>query len=496
MTPSAADRQPVGLFWFRDDLRLADNQALTALADWAADHSGVVVGLFVHEDPDATTIRPLGGASRWWQRASLDALRRALSAFDVPLIELAGDPRTVVPDVVDRLGAAAVSWSRRYHKPFIDVDTAVKEQLKNQGVEVHSFPGYLLTEPWEVRTNSDTAYKVYTPFSKAAGALVNEMWQPPLPVPEHLAGPGADASEINGVEPGFLGADVSRQSSDEPPQWATKILQYWTPGEEGAAARLAEFRHELGGQPGYDEGRDFPATPVTSRLSPHLRFGEISPRSVWAAAAEEARDFPQDVETFHKELLWRDFAWHRLHEHPDLATRNVRQEFDAFPWAWPGEDNGGTSASVDEAVQAWKTGRTGIPIVDAGMRELWETGTMHNRVRMIVGSLLTKNLGVHWQVGERWFWDTLVDADFASNPFNWQWVAGCGDDASPYFRIFNPETQQKKFDADQKYISTWVPEAALGPLSGEYPAPIVDLKESRAEALEAYQLMKDTAAQQ
>lgn len=254
------------------------------------------------------------------------------------------------------------------------------------------------------------------------------------------------------------------------------------PGERGAAERLSEFLDtSRWGSAGYAEDRDFPARPATSRLSPHLRFGEISVHRVWEEAASIAlsAEDTTDAEVFRKELLWRDFAWHRLYHLPNMATENVKEKFNNFPWAWP------TDPEVRDVVEAWETGNTGIPIVDAGMRELWETGYMHNRVRMIVGSLLTKKLGVHWQGGEQWMWDTLVDADPASNAFNWQWVAGCGDDASPYFRIFNPETQAKKFDPDGSYIRRW---SDVG--DPDYPAPIVDLKESRAEALAAYELIK------
>jgi len=304
-------------------------------------------------------------------------------------------------------------------------------------------------EPWEVTNGQGKPYKVFTPFAAAARSQLAD--DEPLPVPELLAGRemGASAS-----------SSWPNPSADEP-QWAASLAQYWTPGEAGARERLAQL--DLAH---YAEERDIPARNATSLLSPHLRFGEVSPREVWVAAAEEP-----DAEKFHSELLWRDFAWHRLYHLPDLATRNVRQQFDRFDWSWD-----------DPRLRDWQDGTTGIPLVDAGMRELWKTGYMHNRVRMVVGSFLTKNLGIHWRLGEEWFWDTLVDADAASNPFNWQWVAGCGDDAAPFFRIFNPETQAQRFDPEGAYIRCWAPTLST--------PPIVDLRQSRQAALDAYAEIK------
>lgn len=262
-----------------------------------------------------------------------------------------------------------------------------------------------------------------------------------------------------------MGASASIACSwPEPtePEWAASLAAHWTPGEAGARGRLAQL--DLAN---CAEERDIPALNATSLLSPHLRFGEVSPREVWFAAAEEP-----ECAKFHSELLWRDFAWHRLYHLPNLATENVREKFDRFDWSWD-----------DPRLKDWQAGTTGFPLIDAGMRELWATGYMHNRVRMVVGSFLTKNLGIHWRLGEEWFWDTLVDADAASNPFNWQWVAGCGDDAAPFFRIFNPETQAQRFDPKGRYVRRWAPTLSA--------PPIVDLKESRQTALDAYAEIKD-----
>lgn len=434
------------IVWFRDDLRLADNAALT----WAAER-GPVVGLYVHE----TVGRGIGRAAAWWLRHSLDALRESLPA---PLIELAGDPREIVPRLARELGAT-VTWNRRYH--LTDIDAEVKEAT---GAVSH--PGYLLTEPWEVRA---TPYRVFTPFFNAARSVLLDAPPTPLPVPD------------------LTPADVAPATVDAPaePAWAASLAQHNTPGEGAAHKRLAEF---IAASADYDNNA---LDGVTSGLSPHLRFGEISPAEVWLAAVDAG------AWAFARQLLWRDFAWHRYYHVPDMATKNVRRKFDRFDWEWtPNAVPGSTAAAFAHAemdpgaqhmneLAAWQTGRTGIPLVDAGMRELWATGRMHNRVRMVSGSWLTKNLGIHWRHGEEWFWDTLVDADAASNAFNWQWVAGSGDDAAPYFRIFNPLTQAEKFDPHGSYVARWLPDTA------DYSEPMADVKQSRLRALAAYDDIKN-----
>ena len=431
------------LMWFRDDLRLHDNQALSRAAA-AASLGDVPLVAVVLDEPAYPGTRPLGGASTWWRERSLYALARDLADHGVELIRAAGDAREEIPRLAAELGATTVTWTRRYHGPLREVDATVKETLASQGITATSSPGFTLVEPWEVTNGQGQPYKVFTPFSKAAASQV--AGDEPEGVPEM----GASASS------------ASAWPKPTEPAWAASLAEHWTPGEAGARERLAQL--DLAN---YAEERDIPALNATSLLSPHLRFGEVSPREVWFAAAEEP-----EAAKFHSELLWRDFAWHRLYHLPNLATENVREKFDRFDWSWD-----------DPRLKDWQTGTTGIPLVDAGMRELWATGYMHNRVRMVVGSFLTKNLGIHWRLGEEWFWDTLVDADAASNPFNWQWVAGCGDDAAPFFRIFNPETQAQRFDPDGEYVRRWAP-ALSAP-------PIVDLKESRQAALDAYAEIKD-----
>ncbi|HJD79143.1 MAG TPA: DNA photolyase family protein [Corynebacterium pollutisoli] len=478
------------LLWLRDDLRIQDNAAL----ELAREH-GPVTAVFILEDPATTGVRPLGGAASWWLHHSLLRLAEQLAERGIPLHILSGDPAELIPDVARRVNAGLVTWNRRYHQPQRDNDAALKHLLNQHGLEVHSTPGHLLVEPWLVTTSQGRPYQVFTPFSRAVRAKVEEEALPlGRPGPPETMGPGADLGstlhELQGLA--LLPSHPSRRE----PVWTAGLEDAWTPGEEAAWRRLEDFVGKLGdpGHSGYATGRDLPGEDLTSRLSPHLRFGEISPHAVWAAVSQ-AGGAAEDIVAFQSELMWRDFAWHRLYHRPDLATRNVKANFDRFPWAWdPPEASACTAEGRDGrripgagphhlALSAWRSGTTGFPLVDAGMRELWATGHMHNRVRMVVGSFLTKNLGIHWRHGEEWFWDTLVDADPASNAFNWQWVAGSGDDASPYFRIFNPVTQQKRFDPGGVYVRRWAPDSELHP-------PVVDLRESRAAALAAYESIK------
>ena len=414
-------------------------------------------------DEASPGIRPLGGASRWWLHGSLEALAGDLAARGVPLVLRRGAAGAVVPGVAAAAGAEAVFWNRRYGGAEREVDTAVKADLRDSGLEVASFAASLLFEPWTVQTGAGTPFSVFTPFWKACRALPEP--RHPLHEPD-LEGGRAVAGDA-------LGDWDLRPPK---PDWAGGLRELWTPGERGGTAQLEAFlRDDIDD---YAGRRDTLGVRVTSRLSPHLRWGEVSPYQAWHAVSGSGAD-GESVARFLTELGWREFAAHVLFHFPDLATRNWRSQFNAFPWR-----------PVDEAeLGAWQRGRTGIPVVDAGMRELWITGTMHNRVRMITASFLTKNLLIDWRLGEQWFWDTLVDADGASNPFNWQWVAGSGADAAPYFRVFNPEVQAKKFDPDGAYVARWAPEH----LTGDGPEPIVDLGESRKAALDAYEEMRSAA---
>lgn len=451
--------QSSSIVWLRDDLRVADNPALLA----AAERGAPVVVLYLLDEV-SPGLRPLGGASRWWLHHSLAALDAELGALGASLTLRRGAAGDVLPALVSEVGADAVFWNRRYSAAR-EVDAELKSRLREDGIEVRSFAASVLYEPWTLTTGAGDPYKVFTPFWKAA--LASEEPRDPVPAPEALESRTADGDRLDDWE-----------LLPTRPDWAEGLRATWTPGEEGAHERLERFVED--GLSLYHR-RDEPGIEATSRLSPHLRFGEISPHQIRhrvqegispAAARNRAK--------FLSEVGWREFSVNILFHWPDLATVNFRREFDEFPWGRPDA----------EQLDAWREGRTGIPIVDAGMRELWATGWMHNRVRMIVASFLTKNLLVDWRVGEEWFWDTLVDADPANNAASWQWVAGSGADAAPYFRVFNPLLQAEKFDPDQEYIRRWVPEVG----TEEYPEAIVDLKASRDEALAAYEAVKAAKA--
>lgn len=443
------------LVWLRDDLRIADNPALRA----AVDREEPVVVLYLL-DEESPGIRPLGGAARWWLHHSLSSLAEQLADRGAQLVLRRGAAASVVPEVVSQTGADAVYWNRRYGGAERDVDTGLKQRLRGDGIEVQSFAANLLFEPWTVRTGSDTPYAVFTPFWKACRSLPAP--RDPLPAPRTITGAEARSDDLDSW--GLLPTK---------PDWAGGLRGAWEPGEPAARRRLRAFLDDDVAD--YDRSRDEPAAGSTSLLSPRLRWGELSPYAVWHDTIDAAGTgaATASAQRFLSELGWREFAWHTLFHFPDLATRNLRSAFDAFPW--PELDR--------EHLRAWQRGQTGVPLVDAGMRELWATGYMHNRVRMVTASYLVKNLAIDWRIGEEWFWDTLVDADGASNAFNWQWVAGSGADAAPYFRVFNPDRQAEKFDPQRLYISQWAPD------SGERE-PIVDFADTRRQALDAYEHVK------
>ncbi|MDQ0646194.1 deoxyribodipyrimidine photo-lyase [Microbacterium natoriense] len=437
------------LVWFRDDLRVTDNPALSA----AAARGGAVVALYVL-DEESEGIRPLGGAARWWLHHSLASLAGGLRDLGIPLVLRRGQATRIVPEVAAQAEADAIFWNRRYGAPERLVDAEIKRRLRSEGNQVASFAASLLHEPWTVTTGSGGHYSVFTPFWRACQNRPAP--RAPLPAPPSAAAGSARVPSD----------DLDDwQLRPHAPDWAGGLAETWEPGEPAARRQLQRFVRS--GLADYDRARDEPGLEATSMLSPRLRWGELSPFTVWheAVAAEGGSRFLT-------ELGWREFAWHTLDRFPDLATRNLRPEFDRFPWPCLDED----------ALRAWRRGRTGVPLVDAGMRELWETGHMHNRVRMVVASFLVKNLLIDWRIGEQWFWDTLVDADAASNPFNWQWVAGSGADAAPYFRVFNPVRQAEKFDPQRRYIDRWAADSR--------DEPIVDLRETRRAALRAYDEVK------
>lgn len=433
------------LVWLRNDLRVGDNPALEA----ALAEEQPVIALYVEEtDP---RLRPRGAASKWWLEQSLGALGKDLAAIGVRLETASG----AVLDALSAHAPAAVYWNRRYGPAEREVDAEIKLALRERGIEVKSFPGNVLVEPFDIATKAGGPYGVFTPFWNALNTR-------DIKLPQR-AGPSRKPLRAPKLDTGY-----------RPAAWTGKLAGHWSIGERAATERLVAFLDRI---EDYPEGRDYPARDATSRLSPHLAFGEISARQVWHAAQSLADREPSKaaaVEKFLMELAWRDFNHHQLYHRPDIATTPMQPRFAGLRWR-----------RAESDLEAWRRGRTGIAIVDAGMREMWETGFMHNRVRMIVASLLTKNLLLNWRDGEAWFWDCLVDADLANNAGNWQWVAGCGTDAAPYFRIFNPDTQAEKFDPDGEYVRRWVSE----PLS-----PIVDLKTSRERALAAFAALKEPAS--
>ena len=466
------------LVWLRDDLRVSDNPALRE----AVDSGQPVVVVYVLDD-SGTPSRPLGAASRWWLHHSLAALDASLRKRGARLLLRHGDAEHEVVAVLKETGADRLTMNRRYLRGEREQDDRVRRSAEQAGVTVSDHLASLLHEPGDVLNGDGDRFSVFTPFNRALLRLGPP--RAPIAAPSRIDGWDGD---VHGEGLDALGLLPTA------PDWSGGMVDTWTPGEKGAHHRLDEFvRDRL---PRYAEQRDQPAAEASSRLSPHLKFGEISPYQLWHRV-QQSDVAPAIQEKFLAELAWRDFDYDLLDTHPDLDHVNVHREFDGFPWA----------DVDDDVLRAWQQGRTGIPLVDAGMRQLWTTGWMHNRVRMVVASFLIKNLRYDWRIGEQWFWDTLVDADPANNTAQWQWVAGSGADAAPYFRVFNPVLQGQKFDPRGDYIAEWVPELRSLDVKGrhepwtvdrdaldadvpDYPAPIVDLKRSRQEALDAYQAMR------
>ena len=457
---------PAVLVWFRDDLRITDNPALTEAMDVARSTGASVHAVYLAHEPGP---RAHGAASLWWRHQALGSLAESLAQLGVQFHIVTGDALSILPQLVQRWPAQLVVVNRRYEPAAAAIDERVRAAVLAHGAQFRDFPGYLLAEPGDISTATGGSYQVFSPFFRRLSELLAEVPVPELPAPQPLT-PGTAVDNSAALR------DINQLGWQRP--WADSLAQEWTAGEAAALAELELLPQRVHS---YAQQRDFPAITGTSLLSPRLRVGELSVGQVWNRSAQ----FPE----FRRQLGWRDFAWHRLAAHPQLAQRNIRPDFDHFPWDSGGQvDSQGNALSPDaEELSAWCQGRTGIELVDAGMRQLWHTGIMHNRVRMVAASFLVKNLGIDWRAGERWFWHTLVDADPAANPFNWQWVAGSGDDAAPYFRIFNPLVQAQRFDPKGQYRQRWLP--VLDP---QYPEePLVDVLQSRLAALAAYDAMKN-----
>jgi len=469
------------IVWFRLDLRLADNPALAA----AVAHGGPVIPVFIH-DPEAEGGWQPGGASDWWLHHALEDLDAQLTKAGSPLIIRKGDSLKEIQKLVGETGADLVVWNRRHEPDIIARDTLVKTKLRNAGLKAESFNGNLLHEPHLVKNLSGNPFQVFTPFWK--NCLANLKFGEPLKAPRKLTPPDKAPKSVALKELSLLPKI----------KWDVQMRESWEPTRSGGEKRLKTFVAKA--VKAYPTDRDIPKIDGTSKLSPYLHFGQISPLEIVDAVRSVGALGTKGGDKFVAEVGWREFGHHLLHHFPETPDRPLRREFEQFPWA-----------PDKKLLRAWQRGRTGYPVVDAGMRQLWATGWMHNRVRMIAASVLVKHFLQPWQAGAKWFWDTLVDADLASNTLGWQWAGGCGADAAPYFRVFNPVLQGLKFDPDGEYVRRWVPELAKVPaewihepwnapmhvlaeagvtLGKDYPAPLVSLEAGRDRALAAFKKLR------
>ena len=487
----------VTIHWFRFDLRLSDNPALTAAA-----RSGQVVPVYILEDQigeakgQTTSILQqtyaMGGASKLWLHYALSSLQ---SDLQDRLILRRGSAEHILGELIDETGAQQVTMTRCYAPHQLETDRNIQQKLQEKGVKVTVETGNLLWDPEQITKQDGTPYKVFTPFYRR-GCLAADPPRQPLP----------RANIEFFTEKDIRSLTIEALDLKPSQNWTDKVASNWDISETGAKTALQRFimSDHSDGLNDYAEGRNFPSKTATSRLSPYLKFGQISPHQAWYAADGHFNSADKNLDIFRSELGWREFSYHLLHTHPHLKTKPLQTKFAEFQWL-----------NEPEHLRAWQTGQTGYPIVDAGMRELYQTGYMHNRVRMIVGSFLVKNLLLDWRHGEAWFWDCLFDADAASNTASWQWIAGCGADAAPYFRVFNPVTQGQKFDSDGEYTRHYVPELANMPskylfnpfdapanvlqragvsLGKSYPHPLVDVKTSRLRALEHFAALPKAAS--
>ncbi len=483
-----SETNDTNIVWFRDDLRVSDHPALAH----AAESGNPILPIYIL-DEESENLRTFGAAQKWFLYHALAGLNSKLSKLGSPLQLFVGNSEAVLKKVVANNDISGIYWNRRCGKGELDIDTKLKSEFSSMDFDLKSFQGNLIHEPTKTRTGQGGPYRVYTPFWRTLEGQGEP--RAPIPTPEKLVAP--KALKLDGV------VDIKDLNLlPTKPDWSKGWETLWEPNEDGAQKRLTTFLDDE--ISGYKEGRDFPGRKNVSRLSPHLRFGTVSPFQIWHQVKhkEAAHQIGNaDSEKFLKEVAWREFSYHLLFHFPDIGWKNFQTRFDGFPWR----------TDAEEHLRIWQKGMTGFPIVDAGMRELWQTGYMHNRIRMVVGSFLVKHLLIDWREGEKWFWETLLDGDPANNTASWQWIAGCGADAAPYFRVFNPILQGKKFDADGSYVRRFVPELAKVPdnflhnpwgapkemlkqwgvtLGKTYPYPIVDHSVARDRALAAFAELK------
>ena len=452
------------IIWFRRDLRLHDNPAL----NWACKHSDRVLPVFIYAPDEEAPWQP-GAASRWWLHHSLEALHQQLDRHGLALEFFSGNTQNVLEKIISKTGATRLVYNRLYEPHLQQRDEDLAKALANK-VEVHSFESGVFFKPGSLMNNQGLPYKVYTPFYKKLRPLLDEYYQQ-----YSITIPAARLKKLELVTSG-CNKSLSKLNLLAGYPWHEKLQACWQPGEQATNAAIRKFLKAPVSD--YAEQRDILAVSGTSQISPGLHFGEITPQQVYSMLRANLSGYDSDiniqsVEVYLKQLVWREFAIHILWHFPHTQNKPMNPRYKNTFWR-----------TNKRQLQAWQRGETGVPLVDAGMKQLWETGWMHNRVRMIVSSFLTKNLGISWLEGARWFWDTLVDADLANNSMGWQWVAGCGVDAAPYYRIFNPVTQAKRFDVENKYINTWLPDPAE-----RMREPVVDLADSRETALSRYKKM-------
>ena len=470
----------LGILWFRQDLRLKDNLALNDLVKKCTK----ILPIYIFDTKEV-----LGGASKWWLNYSLESLNKSLNKKNSKLYFFKGSPEKILDELIFKYNIKVIHWNRLYDKYSVQRDSNIKTNLQKKNINIKSYNSSLINEPWIIKNKSNSFFKVFTPYWNTSLERIRDikLHQPPKNIKTLLINETKTIS-IKDLE-------LYPKKSN----WTKTLFSHWIPGEDQALKKFNNFNNKIINN--YESGRDRPDKNFTSKLSPHLHFGEISPERIFLKVKKNKVDNIQSKKKFLAEIGWREFSYNLLFNYPNIRTEAIQEKFKKFPWK-----------NNSKYLKAWQKGTTGYPIVDAGMRQLYQTGWMHNRVRMIVGSFLCKNLLIHWWQGEKWFYDTLVDADLGSNSAGWQWIAGCGADAAPYFRVFNPVTQGLKFDPSGEYVKKFIPELKNIPneivhspwelsidnqkkykciLGNDYPFPIVELAKSREKALDAFSSLKN-----